>query len=105
MIVRTESDRSWYSQCSSSDTNYLKETDGLLLKIYSEVILSEICLTWNLSVTSMSSSEVSFSLRTFSQKSCLCRYIFALAISERMNSHFFDITAEESNNLSDSADL
>jgi hypothetical protein len=105
VTVRIESDQNWYSPCSSSDRNYLKETDGQVLRIYSVIILSEICLTWNLSVISMSSSEVSFSLKTFSQKSYLYHYIFALAIFEPMNWHFFDIIAEESNNLSDSADL
>jgi hypothetical protein len=84
--------------------NYLKETNGQVLRIYSEVTLSEICLTWNLSVISMSSFEVSFSQRTFFQISYLYHYIFALAIFEQMNWHFFDIVIEESNNLSDSAD-
>jgi hypothetical protein len=104
MTVRIESDQSWYSPCSSSDRNYLKETNGQVLRIYSEVTLSEICLTWNLSVISMSSFEVSFCLRTFFQKSCPYHYIFALAIFEQMNWHSFDIIVKESNNLSDSAD-
>jgi hypothetical protein len=104
VTVRIESNQNWYSRYSFSGTNYLRETNGQVWRIYSEVTLSEICLTWNLSVISMSSFEVSFCLRTFFQKSYLYHYIFALAIFERMNWHFFDIIAVESNNLSDSAD-